>query len=302
MTLKGLFPALLTPFDGDGQVMEPALAALIDHNIDQGMDGFYAGGSTSEALLMAEPMRHRMLDYVAETVAGRVPVIANVGCISTQETIALAKRAAVAGYDAISFVPPYYYGFSADEIRRHTLAVGEAVSIPIVLYNIPAASGVTFELDSILEMLDWAFVAGVKHTSHDLFMMERMKSAFPEKAIFVGHDEVLAGGLALGGDGGIGSTYTVLGPRILAVRDAIAVGDVAGALTHQRAINDVIQVLITCGVLQGLKVLLSDLGLKGGVCRRPFKPLTEAQETHLREVFHRHFGHAAEDAGQAANA
>ncbi|MEM8588986.1 MAG: N-acetylneuraminate lyase [Pseudomonadota bacterium] len=290
--LRGMFPALLTPFDADGGIIEPALAALIDHNIDQGMQGFYAGGSTSEALLMAEPMRHRMLDFVAETVARRVPVIANVGCISTQETVSLARRAEAAGYDAVSFVPPYYYGFSLDEIRRHTLAVGEAVSIPVVLYNIPSASGVTFELDAILEMLEWDFVAGVKHTSHDLFMLERMKTAFPGKSVFVGHDEVLAGGLALGGDGGIGSTYTVLGPRILAVRDAIAAGDFAGALAHQRAINDVIQTLIGCGVLQGLKTLLPDLGLEGGVCRAPFKPLTEAQATELRAVFHRHFGSA----------
>ena len=300
--LRGMFPALLTPFGTDGEIIEPALAALIEHNINQGMQGFYVGGSTSEALLMAESMRHRMLDFVVEKVAGRVPVIANVGCISTQETVALAKRAAAAGYDAVSFVPPYYYGFSLDEIRRHTLAVGESVSVPVVLYNIPSASGVTFELDAILAMLEWDFVAGVKHTSHDLFMLERIKTAFPDKSVFVGHDEVLAGGLALGGDGGIGSTYTVLGPGILAVRDAIATGDFARALVHQRAINNVIQILIGCGVLQGLKALLTDLGLEGGVCRAPFKPLNEGQTVELRAVFHRHFGPAAAPVDRAASA
>jgi len=299
MKFKDLYPALMTPFDEDGAVMEPELAALIEYNIRQGMDGFYAGGSTSEAQLMGATMRHRVLDLIAQTVAGRLPIIANVGCISTQETVALAKRAERAGYDAISFVPPNYFGFSVDEIRHHTQTVGEAVSIPIVLYNIPKASGVDIGLDAILEMLDWDFVAGVKHTSHDLFMLERMKTAFPDKCIFVGHDEVLAGGLAMGGDGGIGSTYTVLGARIIAVRDAIEAGDVAGAQMHQRAINDVIQVLIECGVLPGLKALMPDLGLNGGVCRAPFKPLSEAQTVKLRNVFRRNFEYVSNEAEQA---
>ena len=287
---KGMFPALPTPFDDDGAIREAALRGVIDHNVAQGMHGLYVGGSTSEAFLLPTAERERLLEIVADQMDGRLPLIAHVGFISTDETVSLARRAEALGYDAISFIQPYYYQFSAAELRDHTMRIGHAVDVPVILYNIPGNSGVQLGLDVLLELLSLDCVAGMKHTSYDFYVLERVKSALPDKAFFVGNDEVLAGGLAMGGDGGIGSSYSVLGPRILGVYECIKSGDFPSALAHQRAVNTLIFKMHKAGYMQALKALLSDLGLEGGHCRRPFRPLPDDQFADVREAFKVHFG------------
>ena len=289
MRFQGVYPSVLTPIDAAGELMPGALRKMVRYIIDHDMDGLYVAGSTSEAFAMPTEMRRQILGIVVEEAAGKVPAIAHVGYVSTQETIDLAKLAESLQYDAISLVPPYYYKFTTRDLRRHVQAVGEAVSIPVILYNIPDATGVRIDAAVMREVLGYDFVAGLKHTSQDLYLLERLKTDFPDKSFFMGSDQALAAGLAMGADGGIGSTYTALAPRIKGIYRCMKDGRVHDALAHQRAINDVIERLLDVGVFQGLKILLDDLGLEGGVCRAPFTMPSAEEVTPLRQVFRRHF-------------
>ena len=289
MKFQGVYPSVLTPIDAAGQPMPGALRKMVRYIIDRGLDGLYVAGSTSEAFAMPTDMRRRILEIVMEEAAGKVPAIAHVGYVSTQETIDLARYAESLRYDAISLVPPYYYKFTSRDLRRHIQAVGESVGIPVILYNIPDATGVRIDTEVMREVLGYDFVAGLKHTSQDLFLLERLKTDYPDKSFFMGSDQALAAGLAMGADGGIGSTYTVLAPGIKGIYRGIKDGRVQDALTYQRAVNDVIEHLIEVGVFQGLKILLDDLGLEGGVCRAPFTMPSPEEAAPLRQTFRRHF-------------
>ena len=112
MNIKGIIPALVTPFDSNGKVDYGVLSELVNRLIDQGVDGFYSCGSTAECFLLTDDERKKVMETVIETVDGRVPVIAHVGNIGTEKTIELAKHAEAAGASAVSSVPPFYYKFS----------------------------------------------------------------------------------------------------------------------------------------------------------------------------------------------
>ena len=117
--LKGIIPALLTPFTDDNRVNHPVLRELVRLNLEKGVCAFYVGGSTAETFLLSAAERKAVLETVIDETAGRCGVIAHVGAISQDTAIDLAAHAAKAGADAISAIPPFYYPFTFQEIKSY---------------------------------------------------------------------------------------------------------------------------------------------------------------------------------------
>ena len=278
--LQGILSAIVTPYDGDGALNEAAVVPLVDFQLQQGIDGFYVGGSTGEAFLQSPEERARLLRAVALANAGRGTLIAHVGTIATADTVALGRVAADAGYHAVSAVPPFYYDFSGDELISHYRALADAVPLPVVVYNfggkVPKLTG-----DVIMRLLDDKRFAGVKHTSQDLYQLERFKRHRPDAAILNGYDEMCLAGLAMGADGAIGTTYNFMGGLFVALRRAFQAGHMAEALALQQKANRIIDVLVEVGVFPGTKAMLALLGQDVGGCRAPFAPLTDAGRDKL---------------------
>ena len=134
------------------------------------------------------------------------------------------------------------------------------------------------------------FILGVKHTSSDFFMLERLKSFRPDAVIFNGYDEMFLSGLAAGADGGIGSTYNFMAEKYIAIEKAFRNGDLAAAQAEQKKANAIIAALLDCGVMPGCKALCRHLGLDLGDCRKPFRRLTEEQERRLIAVYEENKG------------
>ena len=109
---KGIFPALLTPFNEKDEINEKALEKLIEYNIQKGVTGFYVGGSTAEAFLLSDEERLQVYRLVKEIVGKRCTLIAHIGCISTGQTIMFGECVQSLGYDAVSAVAPFYYKFT----------------------------------------------------------------------------------------------------------------------------------------------------------------------------------------------
>ncbi len=278
---KGIFPALLTPFCKDGSVNDEQLAKLVEFNIAKGVDGFYAGGSTAEAFLLSFEERKHILKVISEVSRGRCTLIAQTGCIATELTAELAQYAQSVGYDAVSSVPPFYYKFTFDEIKAYYFALADAVNIPIIIYNIPVFSGVTFTAENIGEFLKDERFLGVKFTSNDYYSLERIKSAFPDKIIYNGYDEMMLAGLSMGADGGIGSTYNFMAEKFITLKKLFDAVNMSEAQKLQKQINIIIEELIKVGVIQGEKYVLDRLGFDMGACRKPFADLTEVQKDYL---------------------
>ena len=281
---KGIFPSLLTPFDENDRVNTKVLEELVDYNLKKGVDGFYVGGSTAEAFLLTEEERLLVMKTVSERAKGKCTLIAHIGCISTAQAIRLAKAAQEMGYDAVSSVAPFYYKFSFNEIKKYYFDIVDAVSLPMLIYNFPAFSGVNLTVDNIKEFLNDDRFIGVKHTSNDFFALEQFKAAFPDKLVYNGYDEMLLAGLSMGADGAIGSTFNFMAEKFIKIRELLAQNDLARAQKIQKDANIIIQALCKVGVMQGEKAVLDALGFDFGPARAPFAPLTEAQKKELLDV------------------
>ncbi len=278
---KGIFTALLTPFDENDHVNTKVLRELVDFNLKQGVSGFYVGGSTAEAFMLTEEERLLVMKTVSEHAKGRCTLIAHVGCISTKQAIKFAKASQEMGYDAVSSVSPFYYKFSFDEIKKYYFDIADAVQLPMFIYNFPAFSGVNLTVDNIKEFLDDDRFIGVKHTSNDYFALEQFKSAYPEKIIYNGYDEMCLAGLSMGADGAIGSTFNFMADKFVKIRKLVAENDLNAAREIQKDANVIIQALCKVGVFQGEKAVLDALGFDFGPARAPFAPLTDEQKKDL---------------------
>ena len=286
VTLKGVMPALLTPFDRQQQLDTKSLRQLVQFNIAQGVDGLYVGGSTGEAFVQNSAERQEVLEIVADEAKGKITLIAHVGTVSTHESQQLAKAASRAGYHAVSAVTPFYYPFSFEEHCDHYRGIIDAADgLPMVVYNIPALSGVKLSLDQINTLVTLPGVGALKQTSGDLYQMEQIRRAHPDLVLYNGYDEIFASGLLAGADGGIGSTYNIMGWRYQAIVKALKGGDIASAQAIQAKCNAVIDQLIKVGVFRGLKTVLHYMDvIDVPLCRKPFAPVDEKYLPELREL------------------
>jgi 4-hydroxy-tetrahydrodipicolinate synthase len=160
----GVLPALITPFTEDGSEIDTdALAAIVERLVGAGVGGLVPGGSTGEFTTLTNGERRRLVEVTVDAAAGRVPVVAGTGALSTRETVELSAHAEQAGAAAVMIVPPFYDALSWRELLAHYTAVADAIAIPIMYYNLPSASGVTLTAAQLRELP----VACLKDTGGD---------------------------------------------------------------------------------------------------------------------------------------
>ncbi len=281
---KGIFTALLTPFDDNNKINEKALEALVKHNVNMGADGFYVCGSTAEAFLLTTEERKQVMEIVKATAPEKT-LIAHIGSISEDEARTLADYANSLGYDAISSVAPFYYKFGFNEIKDYYFRLAESSSIPMLVYHFPAFSGVNMGVPEIGKFLSDDKFIGMKFTSNDFFMLERCKAAYPDKVIYNGYDEMFLCGLSMGADGGVGSTYNFMADKFVKIRALFAENRISEAQAIQTEVNRIIAVLCKVGVMQAEKEVLNQIGMDFGNCRKPFSvPTEEERELIAKEI------------------
>ena len=140
---RGTYTVLITPFTADGKSVDvPALKTLVNWQIEQGIHGLIPLGSTGEFLSMTREERQLVTETCVKTAAGRVPVLIGTGAEWTDECVALSKEAQELGADGVMIIPPYYSSPTEDELFEHYRRVGEAISVPIMVYNNPATANV----------------------------------------------------------------------------------------------------------------------------------------------------------------
>lgn len=283
--IKGVLPALVTPFDENENFDEGRMRAIVDFLINRGVDGLYVTGSTGEAFMMSPEERKRALEVVTDEVKGRVPVIAHIGAISTNLSIDLAKHAERVGADALSSVPPFYWGFSQDQIVSYYTDITASTGLPMCAYNVPLAG--LFGFDLIKKLADIPGVEGIKYTATTHHEIMRIKAEIgSDFIIYSGADEMAMSGLAFGADGIIGSFYNSIPEVYLALYSAVKAGDMEKAKALQEVGNAVIFFTLARNPIAAIKRAMAWQGADAGYCRKPFGNFySAAEEEKLKAEF-----------------
>ncbi len=281
---KGVFSALLTPYTGDDKINVTSVKQIIDFNLAKGINGFYVGGSTGEGMLLTVEERKQLFKYAAESNAGRGTMIAHVGTINTNHAIDMAKYAQDMGYDAISAVAPFYYGFSYEAIKGYYNDIANSVDIPMIMYNFPNANGFQFNKERAEDMFKNKKFIGIKHTTSDLFALQQFKTMECNPLVYNGFDEMLVAGLSMGADGGIGSTYNFMPQKYVDMFRLFNEGNIKQAQKIQYEANEIITMLIKYGVFATEKGILEEMGIEMGGCRKPFTELSAEGKAYCKQL------------------
>lgn len=283
--MKGLYAALLVPYDEQGQVKEKALKEFALNAIDnEGLDGLYVNGSSGENFLINTAQKKQIFKIVKEAVGEKAQLIAQVGSLDLNEAIELGKYVTELGYDAISAVTPFYYPFSFEEIKDYYFELIKETQNDLIIYAIPGLTGVDISMEQFEELFSNERVIGVKYTAPDFFLLERIRKNFPDKLILSGFDEMLVQAAISGVDGAIGSTYNVNGKRARAIFENAQQGHIEKAYELQHETNDIIEPVLEMGLHGSLKEILASRGLESGLPKRPFKPFNEDDRQKLEKI------------------
>jgi N-acetylneuraminate lyase len=279
----GVWPALVTPLT-EGEALNVAVTRqLVDHLIAAGIGGLYVCGGTGEGILLPLDLRQHMAETAVEQAGGRVPVIVHVGATATADALELAAHAEQIGADGVAAIPPFYYQVGFEGIREHYQLIANASSLPLYLYYIPSATGVTLDAEQMWELCQIANVRGFKYSAFDMYLLEQILSLSGGTLnVFSGPDQLFAPMLTVGVDGAIGTTYNLLPAHFVQLYQAFRAGDIARARALQSQANRVIDTFIRHGGLPAVKEMMRMLGFDCGYCRRPFRHLTSQEIAALR--------------------
>ncbi|WP_192483413.1 MULTISPECIES: N-acetylneuraminate lyase [Cysteiniphilum] len=288
--MKGIFSALMVAFDEHGNIDEAGLREIIRFNIDvQKVDGLYVGGSTGENFMLSTADKKKVFSITKSEAKSQVTLIAQVGSPNLQEAIELGQYATELGYDAISAVTPFYYKFDFTEVKDYYQSIAHAVNNKLVIYTIPMLTGVNMSLEQFAELFAIKNVIGVKFTAADLFLLERLREKFSDKIIYSGFDELLLPSAAIGIDGAIGSTYNINSARARGILEAVDNDQLAQARKLQNECNDIISALLKESFFQSLKAMLTLHDVNAGICKKPFKAISDKRLNELKALKAQYF-------------
>lgn len=280
--LKGIFSALLVSFNEDGTINEKGLRQIIRHNIDKmKVDGLYVGGSTGENFMLSTEEKKEIFRIAKDEAKDEIALIAQVGSVNLKEAVELGKYATELGYDSLSAVTPFYYKFSFPEIKNFYETIIRETGNKMIVYSIPFLTGVNIGVSQFAELFENEKIIGVKFTTGDFYLLERLRKAFPNHLIYAGFDEMMLPATVLGVDGVIGSTFNVNGIRARQIFELAQQGKIKEAFEIQNVTNDLIEGILGNGLYQTIKGLLELEGVQAGYCR---EPMTKEQTPAQKEV------------------
>lgn len=285
-SLSGVLVALATPFAADGSVDESRLRALVDRTIDGGVHGVVSCGSTGEFSALTGEERRLVVETVVDQTAHRVPVVAQTGSTSTTAAIALARHAQSIGADVIMPVAPYYEPLTLAETTNYLRRVASSVEIPVMLYNLPGATGVELSPDVVAALArEVENIHYVKNTSPDMAQAAQLIHYYGDLVgTFVGWDSLILSSLVSGAAGVMAGTANVVPAEIVAVHDAVKAGDLQAAREAWSRIYPLLDTALTTSYVAAVKAAMEAVGFSAGPTREPVMPLEPADAARIAEL------------------
>lgn len=289
MKMEGIITPILTPFyrDEEQSINYEATKKLIEHLIDHGANGIFILGSNGEFHVIDEDEKVEFAKKVIEFVHGRIPVYVGTGCCSTRETIRLSKKMEELGADALSVITPYFLKPTDENLYAHYKAVAESVHVPIILYNIPKATGCPLSPELVNRLADIENIQAIKDSSGE---EERLR-AYAEIAknkdfqLLVGSDSKISYAYGLGASGAVAGTSNVIVDTLVGLDQALREGDLETAEKLQKDI-DVLRGVLKLGTVPSAMKRSCELAgiAEVGPARRPVQELGAEADEKIKEM------------------
>lgn len=284
LSLAGLYPPIPTPFDDQERIAFDKLEVNLHRWTDQPLDGVVMPGSNSEAAFLTQAERVDVWRVCAPILrSANKRFIAGTGAETTAETIQLTQLAAELGAVATLVLPPYFYKSSLthDALVAHYQAVADASPIPILLYNVPAFTGVDFALPTFLTLAEHPQIVGVKDSSSNIVKMAELLAQRPDFQVFVGTGSALLPFLSIGAVGGIMGLANVAANELREVVVAFEQNQRDVARQRQLVLAGLNSAVTARFGVSGLKYAMDQSGFYGGPTRRPLLPLGAAARAEI---------------------
>ncbi len=279
---EGSAVALVTPFTQNGINFEE-LGKLLDFHLQNSTDAILACGTTGEPSTMTKEEKKQVIKFCVDHVAGRIPVLAGTGGNNTAEVVEFSRFAQQAGADALLIVTPYYNKCSQAGLIRHYYAVGDAVDIPVIVYNVPSRTGVNVLPATYAALARHENIRGIKEASGNISQIVKTASLVKDKMdIYSGNDDQIVPILSVGGKGVISVLANILPKETHDLCAAYLSGNVAKACELQLRYTSLVEALFSDVNPIPVKTALNLMGYQAGPLRLPLCEMSREAEAKLK--------------------
>lgn len=281
--MMGIVPAVVTPFREDERVDYTAWQRILETLIAAGVDGLFVIGGQGEFFALEEEERVVATRFCAQTAARRLPVYANVGAVTTRQTVRLAQKAEADGVDFVVVITPYYVRPSAEELVEHYREVCRSVQLPVLAYNIPERTGVDLTPETLKRVAETQenFV-GLKDSSGRLDRIEEYRALGLK--VFMGRDHMILEGLKHGCVGAVTACANVAPRAFVELYRAFEAGDLEEAARLQALVEPLRRAFALASFPAIVKEAMAMAGLPAGRCRRPVAGVSEEARAELAAI------------------
>jgi 4-hydroxy-tetrahydrodipicolinate synthase len=278
LLLRGIVPPMITPLRGRDELDVAGLERLIEHILAGGVSGLFILGTSGEAPSLSYRLRRELVERVCRQVKGRVPVMVGITDTAFVESVNLARVAAEQGAAAVVTATPYYFPSGQPELVEHLQHLLADLPLPLLLYNMPSLTKVSFARDTVRWATDQPGIIGVKDSSgdmlyfHDLVEIARARADW---SILVGPEQLLAETVLLGGHGGINGGANFKPRLYVDLYEAAVAHDVERMLELNHQVQEIARDIYQVGrhtsaVIKGIKCVLSLMGICDDYMAEPF--------------------------------
>ena len=285
MKIKGIITAMVTPLSEDG-INEAATRKLVNKLINDGVHGLFVLGTNGEFYALSEAEKLALVKIVVDEAAGRVPVFAGSGGISTEEVIKVTNQFAELGVDAVSVITPYLTKLSDEELIQHYQTIALNTNLPMILYNIPANTQLSINECVFKELIQLPQIIGIKDSSGKLenIQMYLETNDREDFSILIGSDSLILPALQMGVDGAVAATSNVLTKTDLGIYQAFLENKMERAQVLQESINDFRGILKLATVPSVLKHSLELIGFPVGAPKKPVRKVSSKFDAEICET------------------
>lgn len=286
---EGIITPIITPFhrDIEQSINYEATENLVEHLISKGVHGIFILGSNGEFHVIDENEKVKFAEEVIRIVKHRVPVYVGTGCCSTKETIRLSRRMEELGADALSIITPYFLKPTEDEIYEHFKEIAESVNLPIVLYNIPKATGCNLTAEVVNRLADIENIKAIKDSSgnEDTIKAYCEISKHKDIKVLIGSDSKISMGYKLGATGAVAGTSNVITDVIVNLDKALRKGDAESANKLQKDI-DVLRGVLPLGTVPSIMKRAVELAniCESGDARKPVRACRSEDDEKIKQM------------------